>query len=132
MTPEEGQKMVDEWFNNLPVDIEKFYSFLSENVKKFQTFDLLSYFSYYNHLHDSETYSDFRGDKNFFVSEVLALLCLKNEFANESTISEEDYMELIMEMQKTVLNYCEINDALEIKTENKRKHTVNYILSKPG
>lgn len=119
MTPEEGQKMMDEWFNNLPVDIEKFYSFLSENVKKFQTFDLLSYFSYYNHLHDSEKYSDFRGDKNFFASEVLALLCLKNEFVNESSVSQDDYMELIIEMQKTVLNYCGRNDALEMKKENK-------------
>jgi len=119
MTPEEGQKMMDEWFNNLPVDIEKFYSFLSENVKKFQTFDLLSYFSYYNHLHDSEKYSDFRGDKNFFASEVLALLCLKNEFVNEGSVSQDDYMELIIEMQKTVLNYCGRNDALEMKKENK-------------
>lgn len=114
MSPEEGQKVMDEWFNNLPVEIEKFYSFLSENVKKFQTFDLLSYISYYNHLHDSETYSDFRGDKHFFVSEVLALLCLKSEFVNESTISEDDFLELTMEIQKTVLNYCGRNDALEI------------------
>lgn len=121
MTPEEGQKQIDEWFNNLPVEIEQFYSFLSENVKKFQTFDLLSYFSYYNHLHDSGKYSDFRDDKNFFVSEVLALLCLKSEFVNQSTVSESDYMELIMEMQKTILNYCGRNDALEMKRENKRR-----------
>lgn len=121
MTPEEGQKQIDEWFNNLPVEIEQLYSFLTENVKKFQTFDLLSYFSYYNHLHDSEKYSDFRGDKNFFVSEVLALLCLKNEFVNQSTVSESDYMELVMEMQKTVLNYCGRIDALEMKQGNKRR-----------
>jgi hypothetical protein len=119
MTPEEGQKMMDEWFNNLPVEIEKFYSFLSENVKKFQTFDLLSYFSYYNHLHDSEQYSDDRGDKNFFASEVLAMLCLKSEFVNQSTVSQDDYMKLIMEMQKTVLNYCGRIDALEMKKEHK-------------
>ena len=121
MTPEEGQKMFDEWFNNLPVEIENLYSFLSENIKKFQTFDLLAYFSYYNHLHDSEKYSDFRGDKNFFASEVLALLCLKNEFVNESSVSQEDYMELIMEMQKTVLNYCGRNNALEMKKESKSR-----------
>jgi hypothetical protein len=121
MTPEEGQKKMDEWFSNLPNEIEQFYSFLSENVKKFQTFDLLSYFSYYNHLHDSEQYSDFRGDKNFFVSEVLALLCLKSEFVNQSTVSESNYMELIMEMQKTVLNYCGRNDALEMNQMNRRR-----------
>lgn len=119
MTPEGGQKKLDEWFSNLPVEIDRFYSFLLENVKKFQTFDLLSYFSYYNHLHDSEQYSDYRGDKNFFVSEVLALLCLKGEFVNQSTVSESDYMELIIEMQKTVLNYCGRNDAMETKREHK-------------
>lgn len=121
MAPEEGQKQIDEWFNNLPVEIDQLYTFLTENVKKFQTFDLLSYFSYYNHLHDSEKYSDFRGDKNFFVSEVLGLLCLKSDFVNQSTVSENDYMELIIEMQKTVLNYCGRNDALEMKRENKRR-----------
>jgi hypothetical protein len=119
MTPEDAQKNIDEWFSNLPVEIEQFYSFLSENVKKFQTFDLLSYFSYYNHLHDSEQYSDFRGDKNFFVSEVISLLCLKNEFVNQSTVSKSDYMELIMEMQKTTLNYCGRSDALEMNREHK-------------
>lgn len=129
MTQEEGQKMMDEWFNNLPVEIENLYSFLSENVKKFQTFDLLSYFSYYNHLHDSEKYSDFREDRNFFVSEVLALLCLKNEFIHESSVSQDDYMELIMEMQKAVLNYCGRNDALEVKKNIKpfREDTISDI-----
>lgn len=121
--------MIDEWFNNLPIEIEGFYSFLSESVKKFQTFDLLSYFSYYNHLHDSENYSDFRGDKNFFVSEVLALLCLKSEFINESAIPEEDYMELIMEIQKTVLNYCGRNDALEIKNQQRGESVFSDVTS---
>ena len=119
MTPQEDSKQIDESFNNLPVEIEQFYTFLSENVKKFETFDLLSYFSYYNHLHDSEKYSDFRGDKNFFVSEVLALLCLKNEFVNQSTVSESDYMELIMEMQDAILHYCGRNNALEMQQQNK-------------
>jgi hypothetical protein len=118
-TPEKGLGEIDEWFNNLPIELEHFHSFLSQNVKKFQTFDLLSYISYYNHLHDSETYSDFRGDKNFFVAEVLALLCLKGEFINESTVSEDDFLELVMEIQKAVLNYCGRNDALEIKRDHK-------------
>ena len=127
MTLDEGQQLIDEWFSNLPVEIEKSYKFLSENVKKFQTFDLLSYLSYYNHLHDPEKYSDYRGDKNFFVSEVLALLCLKNEFVNESAISEEDFLELIMEIQKTVLRYSAINDALEFKKQSREENTVSDV-----
>lgn len=110
---EEEQKIFDEWYSKLPNEIEKFYTFLSENVKKFQTFDLLSFFSYYNHLHDSEKYSDFRDGKNFFVSEVLALLCLKNDFVNRGTVSQSVYMHLIMELQQTVINYCGRSDALE-------------------
>ena len=77
LTPEEGQKAMDEWFNNLPAEISDHYSFLYENVKKFQTFDLLSYISYYNHLHDIDEYKDYREDKHFYVSEVIALLCLQ-------------------------------------------------------
>jgi len=129
MKPEDGQKIIDEWLHNLPSDIETFYSFLSENVKKFQTFDLLSYFSYYNHLHNAEEYSDFRGDKSFFASEVLALLCLKNEFVNESSVSVEDYMELIIELQKTVLNYCGRNDVLESKKKLRGENIISDVAS---
>lgn len=109
------QETIDDWFSNLPAEIEKYYAFLSENVKKFQTFDLLAYFSYYNHLHSTETYTDYRGDKSFIASEVIALLCLKNDFVNECTISEDKYMDLIVEMQKTILSYCGRKDAMEFK-----------------
>lgn len=57
----EGQNLMEEWKNNLPIEIEKLYSFAATNVKKFQTFDLLSYLSHYNQRHDSENYSDDRG-----------------------------------------------------------------------
>ena len=67
MTPEEGQKQIDEWFANLPAEVEKLYSSLVSNIKKFETFDLLSNISYYNHLHNTKAYTDYRGDKNFFV-----------------------------------------------------------------
>jgi hypothetical protein len=119
MIPTKEEKVFDEWFSNLPFEIDQFYTFLSENVKKFQTFDLLSYFSFYNHLQDSEQYSDFRGDKHFFVSEVIALLCLKSDFVNQSAVTEVDYMKLIIELQKTVLNYCGRNDAMEINEKRK-------------
>lgn len=118
MTPETPNEGMDEWFRKLPLEIENRYNFLSDNVKKFKTFDLLSYFSYYNHLHDSERYSDYRGDKVFFASEVIALLCLKSDYVNESTISENDYIELITEMQKTVLQYCAMSDALEFSVDS--------------
>lgn len=127
ITPEEGQKQIDNYFNNLPSEIEKNYAFLTESVRKFQTFDLLSYFSYYNHLHNSEKYSDYRGDKNFYVSEVLALLCLKNKFIPKSSISEETFMELIMKMQKSVLSYCGLSDMLEFKNKTKTDNTISDI-----
>ncbi len=109
----EVQNLMEEWKRNLPIEIEKFYSFAATNVKKFQTFDLLSYFSYYNQLHNSESYSDDRGDKHFFVSETIALLCLKNDFIDESTVSEEEFMGLIEELQNAILSYCGRSDMLE-------------------
>ena len=127
ITNKNPQKIFDKWFENLPKDKEKFYSFLSDNVKKFQTFDLLSYFSYYNHLHDTENYSDFRGDKHFYVPEVLALLCLKNEFQMKSSVSKGEYMELIIEMQKTVLNYCGRCDALNLEKHGRDKSVVSDV-----
>jgi hypothetical protein len=121
MTPEEEHKTTDDWFSNLPAEIEESYLFLRENVKKIQTFDLLSYIAYYNHLHDSEQYTDFRGDKNFFVPEVLALLCLKDAFVTQSTVSKREYIPLMIDIQKNILNYCGRIDALEIKKQPKRR-----------
>jgi hypothetical protein len=109
----EGQNLMEEWKNNLPIEIEKLYSFAATNVKKFQTFDLLSYLSHYNQRHDSENYSDDRGNKHFFVSETIALLCLKNDFVDESTVSEEEFMKLTGELQNAILSYCGRSDMLE-------------------
>lgn len=127
MQLDEGQRIMNDWFNNLPHEIEEIYTFLNENVQKVQTFDLLSFSSYYNHLHDSEDYSDYRGDKNFFVSEVLALLCLKNDFVNESAILAEDFYELSTSIQEKILNYCGRVDAIEVAKESKRESTISNV-----
>ena len=114
----ESKKIHEEWLTKLPIDLKKFHHIIIENAKKIQTFDLLSCISYYNHLHDTESYSDYRGDKHFFVSEVIALHCLKNDFVDESIISEDDFIDTIMKIQDAVLNYCGRTDALEM-TNNK-------------
>ncbi|MEJ8803411.1 hypothetical protein [Pontibacter sp. H249] len=111
---EDSQRIMQDLFDSFPAEIEKSYSFLSETVRKLQTFDLLANISYYNNAHDSETYTDFRGDRNFFVSEVLTLLCLKNEFVEESTVSFEEFFNLVQEIQKATITYCGRKDALEI------------------
>jgi hypothetical protein len=41
---------------------------------------LLSNISFYNHLHDADQYSDYRGDKMFVVSELIALIALKKDY----------------------------------------------------
>lgn len=109
----ENHESPESFFNDLPSKIAELYSFLEEKVKLFQTFDFLSYISYYNHLHNSDTYSDFREDKHFFVSEVLALLCLKNGFQEVTIVTKQDFLETIMQLQKATLEYCMRVDAHE-------------------
>ncbi len=131
---DESQRIHDEWLNKLPIDLEKYHNIIVEISKKIQTFDLLSCISYYNHLHNTESYSDYRGDKHFFVAEVIALHCLKNDFIIETIISEDDFIETIMKIQDAVLNYCGRTDALEMTKDKYIKDDaiseISYILSR--
>lgn len=118
ISPEEGQKQFDKWRENLPKEIEDLYSSISKKVKKIQTFDLLSNIAFYNHLHNSEEYQDSRGDKHFFIPEVVALLCLKNEFVKKTTVSKDDFQSLLKEIQEETLKYCTFKSFNQHKDSN--------------
>lgn len=122
--------MLDD-LDGLQKKLESSYKFLTETVMKFNTFDFLSYIAYYNSLHDIHEYSDNRDDKHFFISEVLAQLCLKSDFKNESMITYDDFLELIPKIQKETLNYCIYQDFLspeKNKVENRIEEIVNTLV----
>lgn len=105
LTFEKGQEKIDEWFRGLPREIDELYNSLVFEIQRFNSFDLLSYIAYYNHLHSLDKYQDNRGDKHFFVPEILALLCLKSGFIKESTISKENYIDYFEDIQQKILKY---------------------------
>jgi hypothetical protein len=118
-----SQKNIDNFFKVLPLDIQKLYSSISTKVKEFNTFDLLSNISFYNHLHDTENYTDHRGDKHFFVSEVIALICLKGGYIDNPTIRINNYQEKLKEIQDETLSYCAKKGLLDLK-ENRIKDNI--------
>src|SRR5688572_18361199 len=81
-----GQREINSWLENLPMETAALLKELEENMTQMETFDLLSNISFYNHLHDVQEYSDYRGDKMFVVSELIALIALKREFVSKSVV----------------------------------------------
>lgn len=104
---------IDDWFANLPHEVSRLYIWLHENVQRFETFDLLANLCLYNHLHDPEEYTDYRGDRHFFAAEILALLCLKGDYIEESSVSEEDFFSVLKEIQDNILKYSSMKDAMQ-------------------
>jgi hypothetical protein len=121
---DEHQKIFDDWKKSLPENKQRAYDFISNAVKQFQSFDLLANVSFYNHLHNADKYTDDRGDKHFFISEVLALLCLKNPFVETSSISENDFFKSLKDIQENALKYCMLKDALDFKGKMRGEDTI--------
>ncbi len=103
---------------NFTEDIKNLYSTLESHVTKMNSFNLLSYVSYYNSLHNIETYSDYREDRAFFVAETLALLCLKKgyvELTDNEEVNEYTVLPFLDNIQKMTLKYCLLKTHIDRK-----------------
>lgn len=118
---------MDEWFAGLPGEVNRLYTWLDENTKRFETFDLLASVCFYNHLHDPEEYTDYRGDRHFFVPEILALLCLKGNYIEESTIKDNVFFSLIKDIQDNILKYSGMKDAMGFGGKLSGKNAISEI-----
>lgn len=121
---------LEEWKKNLPIEIENNLQVIIDICSKINSFDLLSYISFYNHLQDVEEYSDYRGDKHFFVSESIACQCLKNLYIENTTISDKEVLESFEKIQEATLKYCGMNDAYQMLKQNDRDNITSEIVSK--
>jgi hypothetical protein len=101
--PDEIEKELRE---RIPKEAKENYQAICEIVQGFNSFDLISSISFYNSLHDVNSYSDYRGDRHFFVAEVIALICLKNEFIKETKYTVPEFHENLQKLQKLTLEYC--------------------------
>lgn len=115
----ENDKILKEWAEKLPIELNQFYDYLSDAVQKVNTFDLLSCISFYNAIHNIEEYTDYRGDKAYFISEVLSLLCLKNSFVKNTIIPKEEFFDFLKEIQDKISNYCGRKDAIDAHNRNR-------------
>src|SRR4051794_22516453 len=95
-----GQQEINVWLEALPLQTAKLMKELEEKVPQMETFDLLSYISFYNHLHDVQEYSDYRGDKMFVVSELIALIALKRNYVSSSVVDMAEGLALLKKVQE--------------------------------
>lgn len=118
---------IDEWFAGLPAEVKRLYDALEAQIKNFETFDLLANVSLYNHLENKDEYTDYRGDKHYFVPEILALLCLKGNYIENTSLADNDFFPALKEIQDNILKYSGMKDAMEFGEKLPGKDTISDI-----
>ncbi|OPC62434.1 hypothetical protein BAY13_06330 [Elizabethkingia bruuniana] len=121
---------MNEWKNNLPIEIESNLNIIKDICNKINSFDLISYISFYNHLYNPEEYTDYRGDKQFFVSETIACQCLKSNFVENNSINSEEILKEFLKIQDATLKYCAMTDVNQMSEEYDRGDVFGEIMSK--
>lgn len=120
----------EERINNLSLKINYNLEIIKDVCSRINSFDLISYIFFYNHLFDSTEYADDRGDKHFFVSEIIACQILKNNFVEDTSLSTIEILESFSKIQEAAIDYCmmsEISNGLKNGKGNIFNEIVNRI-----
>lgn len=126
-----GQEEINKWFDSLLKLAAECLTELESKIREVETYDLLSNISFYNHLHNADEYTDFRGDKMFVVSEVIALIALKKQYIAQSTADIVKGTTLIKEVQDLANKYYGLITFQQMKEHGPRNdHSVEGIAFK--
>lgn len=120
----------EERINNLSLKINYNLEIIKDVCSRINSFDLISYIFFYNHLFDSTEYADDRGDKHFFISEIIACQILKNNFVEDTSLSTIEILESFSKIQEAAIDYCmmsEISNGLKNGKGNIFNEIVNRI-----
>ncbi len=98
--------------------------------RKINSLELLSFLAYFNSLHSKDEYEDYRKGRNYFVSEVVANQCLKNEIVDNSNVNDEDKLSYYFEIQEATLNYCSLRTSKDLSDKYIKGDLLNEISSK--
>lgn len=126
----EPNSLMNEWKDNLTNEISSNLSIIEDICCNINSLDLISYIAFYNHLHNANEYVDNRGDKNFFVSEVIACQCLKNEIITKNTFETDEILESFFKIQEATLKYCGMSDAKKMSERSKEDNIFDEITEK--
>lgn len=122
MTALQGQEEVDKWFDGLPTQLTECLSELENLIAQIETFDLLSYISFYNHLHRADQYRDYREDRMFVVSELIALITLRHNYITTSSVDFVKAATLAQEVQKLGHKYHGLASFHQMRVKNPSDH----------
>jgi hypothetical protein len=128
---QEGQEQINKWLESLPQQAAECLAELKKKVTQMETFDLLSNISFYNHIHDTTEYTDYREDKMFVISELIALVALRNDYVGISTIGVEEGAELVKDIQELGLKYHGLLSFQQMRdNSSKNEHSLTGIAFK--
>ncbi|MCQ6957724.1 hypothetical protein [Mucilaginibacter aquariorum] len=102
---EEGQRRINEVFENLPQKMGSLLEDLKDKATKFESLQLISNISHYNHLRDTRRYSDYNDGRMAVIAELVSILCLKIGYIDKCEITTENINEKLKELQDVAAQY---------------------------
>jgi hypothetical protein len=113
-----GQQEIDAWFDSVPGEAAELLEELAAKISRMESFTVLSNIAFYNHMHDRDKYTDYRGDKMFVVSETVSLIALKRPYVSESASDMGECLQLIKEIQETAHKYFTLKTIVQFKNNH--------------
>ncbi|SHK73740.1 hypothetical protein SAMN05443634_10398 [Chishuiella changwenlii] len=115
---------------NYQEKIDENFKIIESISRKINSLELLSFLAYFNSLHSKDEYEDYREGRNYFVSEVVANQCLKNEAIDNSNVNDEEKLRYFFEIQEATLNYCSLRTTKDLSDKYVKGDLLNEISSK--
>ncbi len=101
--------------------INENYQIIETIIPNINSLELISFLAYYNSLQESSEYQDYRGDKNYFVSEIAANYCLKKNYVSNTNYNVFEKIENYFILQKAISAYV----ALKVSSNNNSNNLEN-------
>jgi len=111
-TPEQGLQMTDQVRDSWPARSKECYEALESKIALFESFQIIANVSHYNHLHDTDHYTDYRGDKMPVIPELVALVALKAPYVGQPTVNLENCQNIFEQIQEHANTYFHIKSAI--------------------
>lgn len=110
--------------------INENYQIIETIIPNINSLELISFLAYYNSLQESAEYQDYRGDKNYFVSEIAANYCLKKNYVSDNNYDVFEKIENYFILQKALSSYGALRVSSNINNSNNLENNFEAIYSK--
>lgn len=110
--------------------INENYQIIETIIPNINSIELISFLACYNSLQESSEYQDYRGDKNYFVSEIAANYCLKKKYVSNNNYEVFEKIDNFFILQEALSAYGGLKVSINISKSKSLENNFEAIYSK--